>query len=146
MKVFSFIFKVHTTLVLINIPILSFLLLHSPILSCDGALIVVMLVLWWIYFMPNIEYIMYGSVHILRNSKYKKTMCERLAFPCSWITSFHEFGFKIERVLYQLCMRNFIWVWFFWRINLYYVYGHYISCYYMNHLFYCSCAKLKLVM
>ena len=29
-------------------------------------------------------------------------------------------------------------------INLYAIYGHYISCYYLNHLSYFSCAKLKL--
>ena len=31
--------------------------------------------------------------------------------PCSWITSFHGFGVNIEVVLYQICMRTFLWVW-----------------------------------
>ena len=30
--------------------------------------------------------------------------------PCSWITSFHGFGFNLEVVLYQICMRDIIWV------------------------------------
>ena len=89
---------------------------------------------------------MLSYVYILCNSKYKKSMCENLAFSCYLITSFHEFGFKLERVLYQICMMNFIYVLHFWEINLYVVYGHYISCYYLNHLFYFSCVKLKLVM
>ena len=38
--------------------------------------------------------------------------------PCSWITSFHGFGFNIEVVLYQICMSNFIWVWWCWGRNI----------------------------
>ena len=57
---------------------------------------------------------MYSHLHILCNSKYKKSMCERLAFPCSWIISFHEFGLKLERALYHICMMTFLWVKCYW--------------------------------
>ena len=48
---------------------------------------------------------LYSYFHILYNSKYKKSICEKLAFPCSRIISFNEFGFHLERVLYHICMR-----------------------------------------
>ena len=41
---------------------------------------------------------------ILCGSKYNKSICETLAFTCHWITSFHDFGFNLEGVLYQ-----FVW-------------------------------------
>ena len=41
--------------------------------------------------------------------------------PCSWITSFHGFGFNIEVALYQICMRTFIWVLWWWGINIWFM-------------------------
>ena len=32
-------------------------------------------------------------------------MCERLAFPCSWMTSFHVLGFHFERLVYNICIK-----------------------------------------
>ena len=36
-------------------------------------------------------------------------LCEKIAFPCHWITSFDDFGFKLEGVLYNICMRVLLW-------------------------------------
>ena len=55
---------------------------------------------------------------MLCKSKYQKYMYENLAFPCSWITSFHGFGFNIEVALYEICMRTFFWVLWCLGINI----------------------------
>ena len=68
MKVFSCRLKVHTSRVLLYIPILSFLFLHSPILTCDGALVGVVIALCRIYSMHNIAYMMYFSVLLCTHS------------------------------------------------------------------------------
>ena len=79
---------------------------------------------------------LYSYVHIICNSKYNKSMCERLAFPCSWITSFHGFGFRIEVVLYQICMRNFIWVWWCWWSHILF-----ITLYFHSNILFISKSK-----
>ena len=61
-KDFYFQYEGPYILILIYLPILSFLLLHSPTLSFDGAFVGVIIVPWWGWLMPKIWFIMYGSV------------------------------------------------------------------------------------
>ena len=70
----------------------------------------VLLWVWWFCGIHILCITLYFSVHILCSSKSKKLMCENLVFSCHWITNFHDFGFNLEGVLYQICMRDFIWV------------------------------------
>ena len=104
--------------------------------------------LWFCWFLGIYKLCipMYFYDQILCISKSKKLLCEKLAFSCHCITSFHESGFNLEGFLYQICMRVILRFWCSEDSNFYSIYFHYISCYYMNHLFYCSCTKLKLVM
>ena len=75
--------------ILIYLPILSFLLLHSP----HTLMLMVHLLEWCLHFAEDIWCQILGiwcmamqySVHILCKSKYQKSMYERLAFPCSRI-------------------------------------------------------------
>ena len=63
-------------------------------------------------------------------------MYERLVFPCSWITSFHGFGFNIEVVLFYICMRNFIWVWWCWGSHILFN-----TMYFHSHILFISKSK-----
>ena len=60
---------------------------------------------WWWRGSHKLCLNFYFHEHILYISEYDKLQCEMLAFPCSWITSFHGFGFNIEVALYII----FIW-------------------------------------
>ena len=62
MKDFYFQVEFPYSWILIYLPIFSFLLLHSPTLSFDGALVGVILASCWWWFMPNIWFMMYGFV------------------------------------------------------------------------------------
>ena len=56
-------------------------------------------------------YTLYFHVPILYGSKSKKSIFDTFAFPCHWITSFHEFGFNLEGVFYTICLMDVIWAW-----------------------------------
>ena len=64
---------------------------------------------------------------MLCKSKYQKYVYERLAFPMLLNTSFHGFGFNIEVALYHICMRKFIWFWWYWGIHMLYNYIYFHS-------------------
>ena len=61
-------------------------------------------------------------LYVIQN--IRNTFMKGLHSPCSWITSFHVFGFNIEVSLYHICM-TFIWVlWWcgrnIWCMDLWY--------------------------
>ena len=138
---FSFIFNVHTFV------FLSISLFSHPFFSIPPhSHLMTHLLEWCLHFAEDIwcqilgiwcMYI-YSYFHILYKEKYQKSICERLAFPCYWMTSFHVFGFHFERVVYHICMRNFLWVLWWWRrhklcMTIYFHYN-YLYIYKSNQL------------
>ena len=113
--VFSFRLKVHTSLVIIYLPLLSFLLLHSPTLSC-----------WW-------RTCWSGSCTLLRIFEAQDLIYDVSTFtiisicfvswnirnPCMKSLRSHALEWLVfmcldsilERVVYQICMRYFIKYW-----------------------------------
>ena len=58
---------------------------------------------WWCHEIHIWCITLYFHVPILCGLKSKKSICETLAFPCHWITSFHDFGSNLVSYLYEGC-------------------------------------------
>ena len=75
---------------------------------------------------------LFNSISIFYVSQNIRNTCMKgLHSPCSWITSFHGFGFNIEVSLYHICTRTFIWVLWWCGRNIWCMY----LIYYFHILF-----------
>ena len=108
--------------IIIYLPILSFLLLHFPHTliwwrtcwsdSCALLRMVDSKTLNYYVWICNIISIFSVILNLINT-------CMKVSHsPCSWITSFHGFGFNIKVALYQICTRTFILVLWGWGRNI----------------------------